>query len=220
MTKLWIVFAVCIVTFLAGLGLGWKLYHPNDKPTGVDQPTVYLRDTSVVFKVVHDTVLKDKLIQLPGTTIIGEAQINVKPGVDINVRDTSIKMDTCSVDNGTKVFVTKRLNGDTLGDCFVKWPGIRLNFLEDKKTNNYRVQAKVSNGTIVSEIFVPRKSVTVSDMNNNIGLLGNFAPKDGTSNVGVFYNKGIGPFTIGGSVATQIKQYDNIQLGIQAGVRF
>jgi len=203
MTKLWIVLGIMIILFIAGIGLGYKIANPSNKPF-VDKPPIYLHDTSVVLKVVTDTVLKDRLVRVPGTQVASEGSITILPGRS----DTLTKIEV----RGDTVYVYKTVGLDTIELQFAA--------LQDQKDGTIRMQFKAKNGIIVGGVTIPRKSLKMNPLNNNIGILGTFAPKDGTTMVGVFYNKGIGPFSIGGIIETQINHYDNISIGLQTGLRF
>lgn len=203
MTKLWIVFVICIVTFLAGLGLGYQLFSGQIKIVEKDKPAVVLHDTSIIIERKTDTVTQIKLVKVPDTKVIHEVELQIVP-------DTTIKLDTLF--RGDTVYITKTIGHDTIL--------VTMHILKEKN-GGIRVQAKATNGKIVGAIDIPKDQLTTTkQFKNAFGLTGSFAPKDGTTIVGGFYNRSIGCFFIGPSIETTINNYDNIRVGIQTGLRW
>ena len=205
MNKLWIVLVVCVVTFLAGLALGYQLFSGKVKIVEKDKPAVVLHDSSLIIQRVRDTVLIDKMVFVKGLNIVHEGSISVAP----TQKDTIV--DTLRL-GGDTVVIVKTIGFDTVN--------ITYRILQEK-SGGLRVQIKANGGTIIGAVDIPKESLIMGkDLKNTIGLCRTFAPRDGVSNIGLFYNRGVGPFVIGPTIQTKVNQWDNISIGINAGIRW
>ena len=203
MNKLWITLTICIVTFLAGIALGYQLFSGKVKIVERDKPAIVLHDTSIVIERKTDTVPTIKLVKVPYTEVIHDVEIRIVP-------DTTVKLDTLI--KGDTIYITKTIGHDTIT--------VTMAILKEKD-GSIRVQAKATNGKIVGAIDIPKESLfTNKPLKNFVGVEGSFAPKDGVTNVGLMYNRSIGAFVIGGVVGSQVNRWDNVSIGVQTGVRF
>ncbi len=204
MYKIYLIICVVVVAFLCGLGLGYKLYKPTSTTFIGNTKEIVLRDTSIIIERITDTVLQTKLVPVKGTKVIQDVSIKIVP-------DTTVKIDTMII--GDTVYITKTIGCDTIE--------VRMAILKDNKTQTLTVQAKAINGTIVGAIQVPKSDLVFGkEFKHSLGAYGTYTPRDGTSIVGLNYNRGIGPFFIGGIVGTEIKKWDNINVGLSAGIRW
>lgn len=204
MTKMWIVFVVCVLTFLAGIGLGYKLFSGQTKVIEKNRPPIYLHDSSIVIRRVSDTVLVP-MAKVPGTDKLHSGVITIIPTGSDTVTDT-IRL------GGDTVQIIKTVGCDTIQLTYA---------ILKEKDGGLRVQIKAKGGNIIDAIDVSEQKLTIpKQRNNELCAFGNFAPQDGTTNVGMMYNRTVGAFVVGGQLGTTINNYDNIKVGLQAGIRF
>lgn len=205
MTKMWIVFTVCVLTFIAGLGLGFQLFKGKETIVEKDRPAIYLHDTSIVLERKTDTVIQTVFEKVKGTSTLHQGSVTIIPtGMDTVVDTIRLGGDT--------VEIIKTIGCDTVELFYA---------ILQEKDGGIRVQVKSKGGKIVGGIDVPKDKLIVNKpLKNAIGLDGSFAPKDGTWVVGGFYNRTIGCFFIGPTIATKINNYDDIRVGLQAGFRW
>jgi len=202
--KIYLIGGIILVSFLLGLGLGYKLYKPTTKIIVGNTKEIILRDTSIIIQRVTDTILQTKLVPVKNTKVLNDVSIKIVP-------DTILKIDTLV--SGDTTYITKTLGCDTIE--------VRMAILKDNKTQTLTVQAKAVNGTIVGAIQVPKSDLIFGkEFTNSIGIYGNFSPQDGTTIMGINYDRGIGPFVFGGMIGTQAKKWDNINIGIKTGIRW
>ena len=203
MNKVYSHLIVGVVCILLGIFIGYKLYNKPQKVV-IDTKEIMLRDTSIVIQRVSDTVLHTKLVKVKDTKVISDVAITVVP-------DTTLRIDT--VKYGDTLVITKTIGCDTVE--------IIMAILKDEKNGGIQVQAKSIGGTIVGAVTIPKSDLIFGkEFKNNLACYINNAPQDGTSIVGLMYDRGIGPFTIGCLVGTEMKNYGNINVGLQAGLRW
>ena len=204
MIKFYLAIVAGILFFLAGLGLGFGLYHPTTKTTPQpDKPAIIVHDSSIVIKTVHDTCTKIKLQPVAGTTVMGTVGLTVVP-------TSTIKIDT--VHHNDTIWITKTINGDTVS--------ITMNILKEKD-GSIRVQAKATGGTIVGSVLIPKEYFpVVKPLNNSIVIDGTYDVIPQSVKIGVGYDRGVGPFIIGAKLSDEVGNWKNIGLGAEFGVRF
>ena len=203
MNKIWIYVIATVAVFLLGLFSGYEVYGKQKLIQPTNKETIYVHDTSVVFKVSNDTSVK-KLVKVKGTTVISTG--------GFTIHDSGlIRIDT--VRHNDTIIITKTIKDDTIS--------VTLEILKDDKDGSIRIQAKTDKGKIVNAIQVPESMYpTVRTLDNSLGLQGAFAPLDGVFTIGAWYDRDIGPFVIGALVTDQVNRWENVGVGIKAGVRF
>ena len=202
MRELWIVMGVMVIVFLAGFGLGYVTNSPHNVIEG-NKKEIHMKDTSIFIQRQTDTIIKEKLVKVPDTKVIHDVQIKIVPDSIVHT-DTLIRGDT--------VYITKTIGMDTIL--------VTMAILRDND-NGMRVQAKVQGGKIVGSIDIPREQLIVTNpLVNTLGAEGAYTVKDGTSTVGVFYDRTLGCFLVGGRLGTTVNDWSNIYLGLRAGVKF
>lgn len=203
MVKLYVSLVCSVLIFLSGLGMGYQLYGTQKLIQPTNKETIYVHDTSVVFKVSNDTAVK-KLAKVKGTTVISTG--------GFTIHDSGlIRIDTITHDD--TIIITKTIKDDTIS--------VTLEILKDDKDGNIRIQAKTDKGKIINAIQVPECMYpTIKTYDNTLGAEGAYTVKDGTSTVGVFYDRTLGCFLVGGRLGTTVNDWSNIYLGLRAGVKF
>jgi uncharacterized protein YlzI (FlbEa/FlbD family) len=206
MTKLYLAMIAMVITFLAGLGLGYALYGKETKVVEKDKPAIVMHDTSVVLKRVTDTVLITKLEKVPGTKTLHNGTIEVVP----NKTDTVI--DTIRL-RGDTIEIIKTVGCDTINLTYA---------ILQEKDGGVRVQVKAEGGKIIGGVDIPRDKMIVGkpQLKNTLYLMGDFAPRDGSFTVGGGYDRTFGCFRIGPYVTTVVKDWQDVSIGVRAGLDF
>lgn len=187
-----------IIGLLGGFALGWKVYHKDvstQKTTEHAADSTRQKDGSLILQKVVDTIIEPAQI-IPKNVFVDRI-------IKVVVTDTMWR-DPVNVNGELK--------------CPPCTTQVDLTIVKDKKKNERRIIASSPDGTVVAGIDVPYEEIPpVKNPLWTLGISGSYDVINNTKRVGLYVDKTVGPFRLGGELGGWKQQ---AYVGARVGVNF